>query len=34
MNDIALKYRAEILRAVLGGNPHPAGRTGPATMGR
>ena len=24
MNDIALKYRAEILRAVLGGNPHPA----------
>ncbi|WP_306393383.1 hypothetical protein [Telluria beijingensis] len=24
MNDLAFKYRAEILRAVLGGNPHPA----------
>lgn len=24
MNDITLKYRAEILRAVLGGTPHPA----------
>jgi len=24
MNDIARIYRAEILRAVLGGNPHPA----------
>lgn len=23
MNDIAFKYRAEILRAVLGGNPNP-----------
>lgn len=23
MNDLAFKYRAEILRAVLGGSPHP-----------